>query len=440
MNQKSGPTIYRRQDTDLARGNLSYMEKSDLVNELESLLEKERKTQQEVDEKEKLIHELELHQIELEIQNREVIESFNELEGAKNKYVNLFDSAPVGYISLNNMGKVLEINLTAAKLLNKEKAEILGKCFSSWISKDYKRSYSNHINECLLSDTAERKTIEVELQIPGIRTPLFVELHTTISFDYLTQKKIINVALIDLTENKKTEMLETRARELYQEKNLRENYITALSHDLRTPLTSSRLCAQLLQTHVLDDKQRKLFHMMIDEIDRADRMIKELLNTNKINGPGNLPIIKSEFDLCELTRFCIEQFMYLHSTSIIQYEGEDKLTGHWSYDGVHRIIENLIFNALKYGSKETPITVTVTRKVDQAILSVHNMGNPISLRDQKKIFEAFTRTKSATKGPEHGWGLGLNLVNNLIKSHNGTLLVKSNDKEGTTFTVTLPIV
>ena len=179
---------------------------------------------------------------------------------------------------------------------------------------------------------------------------------------------------------------------------------------------------------------------MVEEIDRADRMIKDLLNTNKLNGSENLPIIKTEFDISRLVRLCIEQIVYLHSSSLIQFTGEETLNGHWSYDGVHRIIENLVFNALKYGNKDTPITVAVHRKKDNVVLSVHNLGNPISIRDQKRIFEAYTRTKSASLGSENGWGMGLNLVNNLIKSHNGTMMVKSNAKEGTTFTVTLPLV
>lgn len=431
--------IYRRRgfQHNLVPENMNMPE---LLCELEKKLISEKMIQQELNEQQLLIRELELHQLELEIQNRELIESQRSLAIAKTKYINLYDFSPVGYVTLGATGKILEINITAAKYLNKEKHAICGKSFSSWITKDYKRSFNQHLNNCLHSEQHEQQTVELQLAIPGKRDLLNVELHSTISYDLQTQKIIINMAIVDLTEIKKSEILELRTREQDQERSLRSDFIAALSHDLRTPLTSSKLCAQMINNEPMDPiKQKKLFHMMVDELDRADRMIKELLDANKIKGNDHLPLVKNRCNFSELVKKSVEQFRCLHAMTKIELHVEEDIIGLWSKDGLHRILENLIFNAIKYGNKERNITITLTRNETDALLQVHNFGNPISMRDQKRIFSVFARTDSATHSNETGWGLGLNLVSTITRSHNGQLKVKSNTLEGTFFSVILPL-
>lgn len=94
-----------------------------------------------------LVHELQVHQIELEMQNRELREAQQEQEEAIDRYADLFDFAPVGYLMLDETGRVLEINLTAAVMLGRERARIVGKAFSTFFVPGYSQLFRDHLRE-----------------------------------------------------------------------------------------------------------------------------------------------------------------------------------------------------------------------------------------------------------------------------------------------------
>jgi signal transduction histidine kinase len=108
-------------------------------------------------------------------------------------------------------------------------------------------------------------------------------------------------------------------------------------------------------------------------------------------------------------------------------------------DHTRRILENLLNNAVKYGSDLTPINVTVKIVNNELCMSVHNWGNPIAETDFEKIFQPFGRTQEAADSGIKGWGLGLSLVRSIVKSHRGHLDVASSEGQGTTFSIRIPL-
>ena len=111
-------------------------------------------------------------------------------------------------------------------------------------------------------------------------------------------------------------------------------------------------------------------------------------------------------------------------------------TGAWNRAGLRRVLENLVVNALKYGSLNAPVRVTLTQDAVQAELTVHNDGNPIPIEIQPTLFEKFLRASSATSNT--GWGLGLALVSGMVAAHHGTVRIQSSEANGTDFIVVLP--
>jgi signal transduction histidine kinase len=105
---------------------------------------------------------------------------------------------------------------------------------------------------------------------------------------------------------------------------------------------------------------------------------------------------------------------------------------------LRRVIENLCTNAVKYGLADTPITITLKAEAERVQLSVHNYGPVIPKEQQSRLFEAFQRAPSAEQSGKRGWGLGLTLVRGITEAHGGSVEVASSEKEGTTFTVSLP--
>jgi signal transduction histidine kinase len=104
------------------------------------------------------------------------------------------------------------------------------------------------------------------------------------------------------------------------------------------------------------------------------------------------------------------------------------------------MIENLLANAIKYGSKSDPVTLELKHDDNTVKISVRNFGNPISNEDQKTIFDPFYRISNPQSTSLEGWGIGLTLVRGLARAHGGDISVTSSLESGTCFTISLPII
>lgn len=234
--------------------------------------------------------------------------------------------------------------------------------------------------------------------------------------------------------------LEQSLRELEVEKDLREKFVSALTHDLRTPLTIAKLSAQILK---LKDVDPQTFEVNIDRIlsniDRADRMIHDLLDANRLKANEELPVFIEPCQLEEIVTLTIKDLEDLYGKRFVVQNSVKEINLFWDKMAVHRLIENLASNAIKYGSENTPVTIKIDRDTNWIELSIHNLGNPISSEDQKLLFHPFQRTDFAKASKQKGWGIGLSLVQGLAHAHKGSIVLKSSPEHGTTFIVRLPI-
>jgi signal transduction histidine kinase len=182
----------------------------------------------------------------------------------------------------------------------------------------------------------------------------------------------------------------------------------------------------------------KTANRIAENMDRADQMIRDLLDTNRIEAGQRLSIEIAECDLVQITKDTLEELAIVHGDRFV-LKMPETLRGHWSSAGIKRILENLCTNAIKYGAQDRPVTVSLNQESDRVVLSVQNWGNPISAKEQVELFKAYHRTESAQSGKQKGWGLGLTLVKGLAEAHGGSVAVESTLESGTTFTVTLPL-
>jgi PAS domain S-box-containing protein len=243
-----------------------------------------------------------------------------------------------------------------------------------------------------------------------------------------------------------TEQVEARKRveqaieKLEAERDLRERFVATLSHDLRTPLTAAKMGSQILMQHSGKDPENfsKVALKILENLDRADQMIRDLLDANRIKAGEKLPIEISNIDIQELAVETIEELATIHGNRFI-LEVPESIQGYWSDSGIRRILENLCINGIKYGAPDRPITISIFRRNQNVELCVHNDGEPIPARDHKSLFEPFQRTTSAQKGGQKGWGLGLTLVRGITEAHGGSVEVESSYEHGTTFKVVFPV-
>lgn len=226
---------------------------------------------------------------------------------------------------------------------------------------------------------------------------------------------------------------------LQEEKELREKFVSTLSHDLQTPLTSMRLAVKLMMKD-RNDKESFIRNSqrLILNTNRLENMIKDLLDANKIRAGKLLPIEVTEMDLNNCISTTLQELNSIY-TNRFSFEKKGELKGYWSTDAIQRILENLCTNAVKYGLSDTPISISAEQIDNRIFMTVHNFGPVIEQEEQEYLFEAFQRSRSAHLGKKKGWGLGLTLVKGLTEAMNGKVSVSSDENTGTIFKIELPV-
>lgn len=233
--------------------------------------------------------------------------------------------------------------------------------------------------------------------------------------------------------------LSAKIEALHVERTLRERFVSVLAHDLRGPLATAKLAAQIMIARSEPLEKRQELAVKIDRnLDRMDRMIRDLLDANRIRAGEQLSLSLEPCDLGQIAREIAEELRALHGERI-ELAGEPTLRGIWSADELRRALWNLVTNAVKYGDPQRPICISLHRVDERARVEVHNWGPPIAPEDQATLFEPFTRTRAATRSGRPGWGLGLALVRGCAEAHGGTISLESTAEAGTTFTLELPL-
>ncbi|AFE10297.1 adaptive-response sensory-kinase [Corallococcus coralloides DSM 2259] len=232
--------------------------------------------------------------------------------------------------------------------------------------------------------------------------------------------------------------LQEKVEALETERGLREQFVTILAHDLRGPLSTAKMGAHaLLRAPEKLEARRDLAQRINRNIERADQMVRDLLDANRIHAGQRLPLRLDTCDLGRIAHDVVEELTMLHGERFV-LEAEEHVQGIWSAEELRRALWNLGTNALKYGAADSPITFTVTETGAQAQASVHNQGPAIARADQEAIFKPFIRTRAAKTGPSKGWGLGLTLVWGCAQAHGGRVELTSDADTGTTFRLVLP--
>lgn len=214
----------------------------------------------------------------------------------------------------------------------------------------------------------------------------------------------------------------------------RTSYIATLAHDLRTPLSVILSALEMLEPDADPSRIGMLSATIRRNVDRADQMLRELLDTAALHSSERTPIHPAPMELMELVQDVVREAP-LHGGG---YDVRGPaVPGVWCQASLRRALENLIRNAVKYGRRDTPITVTIDRFDSQVLLSVHNRGVPIPPDQIAEHFLMFRRGGQPEK--VQGWGLGLAYVKNVAEAHGGSINIDSSAETGTTVTIDMPV-
>ena len=218
-----------------------------------------------------------------------------------------------------------------------------------------------------------------------------------------------------------------------------QQLIGIVSHDLRNPLNAVLTAAQLLlQRGGLDSAQTSSVRRIVSAGDRATRMIRDLLDFTQARSGRLIPIEAAPVDLHEVARQAVEEMKLSHPEREIESVHSGDANGSWDQDRVTQILDNLLSNAIRYGSVGSPVRVDVRGAPEDVVVEVLNLGNPIPEVRWPDLFQPLNRAGAKLDNTTRSIGLGLYIVRQIALAHGGSVAVRSSAAEGTTFRVTLP--
>lgn len=223
----------------------------------------------------------------------------------------------------------------------------------------------------------------------------------------------------------------------------RDSFIDSVTHELKSPLASLQLALEtMVRPGLPDDRREELRGMMLDDVARLAALIDGILDANRVEH-GRLAMARDEVDLSELVGESVHALSRRHklvegAIAVQVAPGLDMLTDETV---LRTVVDNLVDNAIKYSDAPREIQVRARLGGDrEVLLEVEDQGIGIPKRDLKRIFERFYRAPEEAVRQRHGTGLGLFLVQALVRSLGGRVEAESEGEgQGTTMRVALPV-
>jgi signal transduction histidine kinase len=224
---------------------------------------------------------------------------------------------------------------------------------------------------------------------------------------------------------------------------LRSNFVSSVSHDLKTPLALIQLFAETLELGRLKntDRAHEYYRIINSEARKLTRLINNLLDFSKIEAGLRSYTKREPVDLSDLTRGVLESLssQFAHNQFMVTSRIDAGVPVYIDAEAAVQAIENLVSNAMKYSPERRDIEVEVERVDGYGVVRVRDHGIGVPARLQRKIFHKFFRIQTdAGSGPQ-GTGLGLAIVDHVMRGHGGFVRVDSEPGRGSTFSLHFPL-
>lgn len=217
-----------------------------------------------------------------------------------------------------------------------------------------------------------------------------------------------------------------------------QNFLLAVTHELKSPLASVKLYIQTILKRELEPEQRQMFlSNSLKDIERLDDLVENVLLTTKLdNRSFNLP--KEDFDLTSMIATVVDRLQKnACRTQVIKPQLEEGVVIHGDKFAITNVVNNLVENAIKYSPPCANVVVKLNTQADgRIIFSVTDHGPGIPEEEKKFIFNKFYRVGNESTRKTKGTGLGLYIVKTVLQKHNASIKVKDNTPTGSIFEVT----
>jgi PAS domain S-box-containing protein len=400
-----------------------------------------------------LLHELRVHQIELEMQNEELRESQLALDAARERYFDLYDLAPVGYCTISEQGLIVQANLTAASLFGMVRGALLKQRVSRRILKEDQDIYYLHRKR--LVEQGDLQAFDLRM-VKNDGTQFWAHLTMTVGHDAAGTPEL-RAVLDDITERKQTEAERGRFHQVLQGKNLeleratavaekanqaKSDFLSSMSHELRTPLNAILGFGQLMENGPtpLAPEQKESARQILKAGWHLLNLINEILDLATIES-GKLTMLQDSMPLSEVLQDCkamMEPQAQEHGIQMTFPHIGNLFFIRADRNRVKQVIINLLSNAIKYNRVGGAVIVQCAASGGNRVrISVKDEGVGLAPEQLAHLFEPFNRLGQWT-GSEEGTGIGLVITKQLVELMGGVVGVESEVGVGSVFWVELP--
>lgn len=346
--------------------------------------------------------------------------SLDETYREKNKMEAILNNIIDGIIAVDEDGRVLHINPSAKKML---------KSMSVYNTDSY-RELSQFFPESLSLEALIATEDPEELTENVEAGKNIFEARCENFYDERGSKKGFILVFQDITKELKLE-------------NMRRDFIANVSHELKTPITSVKSYSEtMLELDNIDRETTKYFLNVINsEADRMSTLVNDLLQLSALDaGKTNLQIQRYSVD--KMIQGILNRFHMQFKKEKKHYAflpSEQEVFAEYDYDGIERVVVNLITNALKYSEEGATVTLKTAIVEDCAEIVVEDTGMGIPKDDLDKLFTRFYRVEKSRQRKAGGSGLGLAIAKQILDLHKAKIRVESELGEGSRFVITLPL-
>jgi two-component system CheB/CheR fusion protein len=349
------------------------------------------------------------------------------LKSADHTYRIFIEKMNDGALTLNRQGIIVYCNSSFGDMLHVPISGLLGERFINIIPAIHKEEVSRLLQKAWHNDS------KAEITFPGNGKPLPVLL--SLSRLEIDGGESLSIIITDLSFQKEAQQ---------QKKTLeqKDEFISIASHELKTPVTSIKGYIQLLRFSFKEEGNTRAEEMLgraDAQVNKLSKLIAELLDVRKIEN-GQLLYTEESFDLAELVKEMVQELLSFSNTHELHFTAGEDCMVYADRHKISQVVSNLIENAIKYSPAKSKVIIHVKRHDDKACCSVQDVGMGIPKDEQPKIFGRFYRVGSSVENTYSGLGLGLYISAEIIKKHNGKLVVESEYGKGSTFSFELPLI
>lgn len=392
-------------------------------------------------ENEMLLYERNVYKIESELLYEELLNAEESLELTKEKYIELFNYAPIGYITFDENYVIQEANLTMTEIIGEKPEDLIQRRFSTFMDSESQNLFYSYVEN--LKKTKLKQTCELKIKRKNNEIR-YIKMDSSIFYFKLHNSLLILSCIIDTTESKKNKKIIEESENKFKElSSTKDKFFSIIAHDLKNPFYQLMGLSELLVNNFSSydiSKIENYIKMIHETSKRGYNLLENLLQWAKTQSENFKPNPKDIL----LKPLAIDSINLVIGNSVskninLSYDIPVDCYVFADQNMLEIILHNLISNAVKFTGRGGSVSVSAKKEKNYVEICVEDTGIGIRETDLGKLFRIDVSHTTPGTDKEKGTGLGLILCKEFVEKNGGTITVKSIYGQGSSFNFTLPV-